>query len=173
MNLKLVMPCHEYWKSYQNSLPEIDWKGDVKGMNWDGESSPEQYFSDALDMREGRNLDGLVPCTNFWIIVDGEYCGRMSIRHELNDWLRNYGGHIGYEVKTSARRKGVATLALREALAYCHKELSLTDLLLTCSDDNLGSIKTIESNSGELIEKKVDQGGRLSRFYNISCQKLN
>gem|GEM_PF-5870308 len=38
------MPSKKYWASYKASLSEIDWEGDVKGMNWDGESSPEQYF---------------------------------------------------------------------------------------------------------------------------------
>lgn len=168
MKMKLIMPCQEYWSSYKTSLTEIDWRGDVKGMNWDGKSTPEQYFQDALDMREGRNLGSLVPCTNFWIIVNDEYCGRMSIRHELNEWLKNYGGHIGYEVKTSARRKGIATLALSEAIIYCWNELNLTSILLTCADDNEGSIRTIEKNKGKLIEKRSDLGGRPSRYYTIS-----
>jgi predicted acetyltransferase len=173
MKVNLVMPSESYWESYKISLTQIDWEGDVKGMNWDGESSPEQYFVDAQDMRDGRNLDGLVPCTNFWIIVNDEYCGRMSIRHELNDWLRNYGGHIGYEIKTSARRKGIATLALAEALNYCWENLNLKELLLTCDNENIASIKTIEKNSGELIEKKNDQDGRLSRYYKISSKKVS
>ncbi len=88
-------------------------------MDWDGGSSPEVYFQDALDMKEGRSLGKLIPATNFWIIANNEYVGRMSIRHELNDWLRNYGGHIAYEVKASARRKGIATSALAIALKYC------------------------------------------------------
>ncbi|WP_372655672.1 GNAT family N-acetyltransferase [Halobacteriovorax sp.] len=167
MKVNLIMPCKKYWSSYKESLPEIVWEGDVKGNNWDGESAPEQYFSDAEDMRAGKNLDGLVPCTNFWIIVDEEYCGRMSIRHELNDWLRNYGGHIGYEVKTSMRRKGIASKALEQAINYCRNELNLNEVLLTCADDNLGSIKTIHKNGGILIEKKDDQAGRISRYYQI------
>mgnify|MGYP000277114283 CR=1 FL=1 len=167
MDVQLIMPCKEYWSSYESSLEEIDWKGDVKGMNWDGESSAEKYFLDAQDMKEGKNLEGLVPCSNFWIIFEGQYCGRMSVRHELNDWLRNYGGHIGYEVKVSMRQKGVATKALSLALEYCKNELNLSEVLLTCSDSNLASIKTIEKNSGILIEKKIDTDNRLSRYYSI------
>jgi predicted acetyltransferase len=167
MNIKLIMPCEKYWSSYQESLSEIEWEGDVKGMNWDGKSTAEQYFTDALDMKQGKNLEGLVPCTNFWIIADDEYVGRMSIRHELNEWLRNYGGHIGYEVKTSARKKGIATMALTLALDYIKNELRLKDLLLTCADDNMASIKTIEKNHGKLLETKTDQDRRLSRYYQI------
>ena len=65
MNIKLVLPGPTYWKSYFDSLSEIDREGDVKGMNWDGLTTPEQYFEDALDMKEGRNLGHLVTCTNF------------------------------------------------------------------------------------------------------------
>lgn len=167
MNIELVMPCADYWESYKKSLDEIDHEGNVKGMYWDGVSTSEQYFADALDMREGRNLEGLVPCTNFWIIVDREYVGRMSIRHELNEYLRNYGGHIGYEVKVSARRRGIATKALSLALDYAREDLKLNDVLITCADDNIGSIRAIEKNGGYLVEKRIDANGRLSRFYTI------
>lgn len=166
MDVKLKLPGPTYWKSYFESLDEIDRDGDVKGMNWDGLTTPGQYFKDALDMKEGRNLGSLVACTNFWIIYEDEYCGRMSIRHELNEFLRSFGGHIGYEVKTSARKKGIATKALSLALEYCRDELHLHDLLLTCADDNIGSIKTIEKNGGTLIQKKTSEN-RISRFYQI------
>ena len=161
------MPCLLFWDSYKSSFNEMNHDGLVKGMDWDGESSPETYFKDALDMKEGRNLGGLVRATNLWIIHDGQYVGRMSIRHELNEWLRNYGGHIGYEIKTSARRKGFATVALGLALKYCREEIGLKELLLTCDDQNSASYKTIERNMGQLIEKKNDQDGRLSRYYKI------
>lgn len=161
------MPCEMYWDSYKDSYEEMDHEGCVKGMDWDGESVPEAYFQDAQNMRDGRELGDLVPATNFWIILDNEYVGRMSIRHELNDWLRNYGGHIGYEVKLSARRRGVATKALALALDYCRDDLNLSEVMLTCDDKNIASIKTIEKNGGLLSEKKNDQSGRLSRYYRI------
>jgi predicted acetyltransferase len=167
MELKLVMPCQQYWDSYLKSFNEMDHAGCVKGMDWDGESDPEVYFQDALDMQEGRNLGDLVPASNFWIIAGEEYVGRMSIRHELNDWLRNFGGHVGYEIKASARRKGYASEALKLALNYCRKEIGVKELLVTCANDNVASIKVIEKNGGKLIESKNDQDGRLSRYYKI------
>ncbi len=170
MELKLVMPDIEYWESYKESYFEMGHENQVKGMHWDGHSSPESYFQDALDMRQGRELDGLVPATNFWIIVEEEYVGRISIRHELNEWLKNYGGHIGYEIKTSARCKGYATGALKLALRYCLEKLKLTEVLITCDDQNIPSWKVIEKNGGILQEKKKDQNGRLSRYYWINLQ---
>lgn len=136
-------------------------------MNWDGESTPDTFIQDALDMKEGRNLGELVPCTNFWIISNEEYVGRMSIRHELNDWLRNFGGHIGYEVIETARKKGHASRAMSLALGYCKAELKLKNLLITCDDKNTPSIRVIEKNNGMLIEKRDVGGGRISRYYEI------
>ena len=161
------MPSKEYWESYKESYNEMSHDGCVKGMDWDGKSSPEAYFQEAIEMKEGRNLGELICATNFWVIADNEYVGRMSIRHELNDWLRNYGGHIGYEIKISSRRKGIATKALALALKYCQVELNLKEVMLTCDDQNIGSIKTIEKNNGLLKEKRNDQSGRLSRYYII------
>lgn len=171
MNIKLIMPCLEFWESYKNSYWEIDHDGYVKGMDWDGKSGPLTYFQDAKDMRDGINLGTLVPATNFWIIVGDEYVGRMSIRHELNDWLRNYGGHVGYEIKISARRKGYATEAMRLAIDYCKSELDLTEILMTCADDNIPSIKVIEKNGGLLKETKPDEDNRLSRYYILKIKE--
>jgi len=95
----------------------------------------------------------------------------MSIRHELNDWLRNYGGHVGYEIKTSARRNGYATKAMKLAVDYCKAELSLAELLVTCADDNIPSIKIIENNGGVLNETKPDQSNRLSRYYILKLSR--
>jgi predicted acetyltransferase len=168
MNLQLVMPCCKYWDSYKASYPEMSHEGLVKGMDWDEQSSADKYFQEALDMKNGAHLGDLVPASNFWIIANDQYVGRMSIRHELNDWLRIYGGHIGYEIKLSARRKGYATQALKQAISYCQIILEIPELLLTCNDENIASYKTIENNGGILFKKMNDEGGHLSRYYSIT-----
>lgn len=170
MDLKLVFPSLEYWESYLDSFESMDREGLVRGMHWDGTSSPEDFFQDVQDLKNGRNLGDLVPASNFWIISNDEYVGRMSVRHELNEWLKNYGGHIGYEVKPAARKQGIASKALSLALDYCKTELALRLVNLTCSDNNIASIKTIERNGGVLIEKKVDFNNRLSRHYTIDLK---
>lgn len=50
MKVSLIMPCLEYWESYKNSYNEINYKGCVKGMDWDVKSEPTIYFQDAQDM---------------------------------------------------------------------------------------------------------------------------
>lgn len=97
---------------------------------------------------------GLVPQTVLWLIDDGEYIGRLSIRHELNESLRRHGGHIGYEIRPSKRRQGYGTTILKLGLEKA-KELGLHKVLLTCNSRNIGSRRIIEHNGG-VLEDEID-----------------
>jgi predicted acetyltransferase len=68
--------------------------------------------------------------------------------------LRDYGGHIGYDVRPSARRRGHATAMLRQALPWCI-ELGIDPVLVTCDVDNVASRKVIE-NGGGMFEDQRD-----------------
>ncbi len=74
---------------------------------------------------------------------------RVSIRHELNEFLRTLGGHIGYCVLPAYRRRGYATEILRQSLIVA-RSLGIDRVLITCDDDNAGSIRVIESCGGKL-----------------------
>ncbi|MBP6716864.1 MAG: GNAT family N-acetyltransferase [Acidobacteria bacterium] len=74
--------------------------------------------------------------------------GRVSLRAELSEWHAQYGGHIGYIVVPEYRRRGYATEILRQALLVARDRLKLSRVLVTCDDDNVGSIGTIEKNGG-------------------------
>jgi predicted acetyltransferase len=90
-----------------------------------------------------------VPQTNLWLVEGEEYLGRLSIRHRLNRSLRFKGGHIGYDVRPSVRRRGYATLMLRLSLPVAHR-LGIDPALITCDDTNVGSRRVIEANGGRL-----------------------
>src|SRR5690606_7632066 len=91
--------------------------------------------------------------------------GRISFRHRLNENLKVFGGHIGYEVRPSWRKKGVATEMLR-MLLKTERAKQIGRLLLTCAPDNVASNKVILANGG-VLEKTafVERVGRMSNYY--------
>ena len=85
--------------------------------------------------------------------------GRVSIRYQLNDFLLRLGGHVGYAVAPSFRRKGYATEILRQTLPIA-RSVGLERLLLTCDDDNIASRRVIEVNGGVLENVVWEEGLR-------------
>jgi len=115
-----------------------------RGMSW-----PE-YLRVLDDHRLGLNMpEGYVPSTFLVADVDGQIVGRTSIRHELNDRLAREGGHVGYGVLRAHRRRGYATEILGHSLIIA-RSLGIDRVLVTCDDDNVGSIAVIESHGGKL-----------------------
>ena len=111
-----------------------------------------------------------MPSTFLFAFNGPRIVGRGSIRHELNDFLFRVGGHIGYTVVPEFRRRGYATQILRQLLTIARERFGLARVLVTCDDDNIGSIRTIEKNGGVL--ENVVSGVDLvtpKRRYWIDC----
>lgn len=136
---------------------------------WNFESLEAHFdeFVETIRARTHDPLPGYVPQTDFWLIVGDQYAGAISVRHRLNPSLARFGGHIGYEIRPSMRRRGYGTLQCKLALHEARK-LGLTRVLITCDDDNIGSYKIIEANGG-VLQDKVDNGHKvLTRRYWIN-----
>jgi predicted acetyltransferase len=150
-------------------LTAQDEKAFFEGMKaWEGESlswysfawKEGMTYSEMLTLLEnesaGINLaPNRVPHTMLYGFVNDQIIGRVSIRHTLNQELSQRGGHMGYAVAPRYRRQGYATTMTRLGLKAC-KELGLTSILLTCSDDNLPSWKIIEHLNGKLETRTFD-----------------
>ena len=96
---------------------------------------------------------GRVPQTTLWWVSGGDYLGRISIRHRLTARLSEIGGHIGYDIRPSARQRGHATAMLAAALPVTHS-LGIDPALLTCDENNMASRKVIEANGGVVEDKR-------------------
>ena len=137
------------------------------------ETDFENYIvKPAHDWHQGKNLPGgWVPWSNYWMIADGEFVGRVSFRHVLaNERLQKYGGHIGYMVLPSKRKKGYAKQALLLALRKA-KEKGLDEVLVCCRTINEASKRTIENamriNGGRLdgVIPNEDGTGETLRYW--------
>jgi predicted acetyltransferase len=110
-----------------------------------------RYLEVLAQHERGENLPANHVPSTFLFAFDGtRIVGRVSIRHTLNSYLERFGGHIGYVVVPEYRRQGYATAILRQSLEIARQKLGLKRVLVTCDDDNVGSIKTIEKNGGAL-----------------------
>ena len=98
--------------------------------------------------------DGYVPQSTYWWAAGGEYLGRLAIRHRLTPHLLVEGGHIGYEVRPSARRRGHATAMLAAALPLA-AALGIELAHLDCDDDDVASRRVIERNGGWLERREA------------------
>ncbi len=141
----------------------LDLVSEFQGAHLDGSSLPDsavkgvhdpetfgRWVLAMADQESGRHVpSGRVRCTSRWIARDGDLVGMINLRHELTDVLFSQGGHIGYAVRPTARRQGVARAALSLMLGEAGA-LGINPLLLCCRDDNVASIRTIEGAAGVL-----------------------
>ncbi len=109
-----------------------------------------------------------VPSTELWYMDGDTFLGSVGVRHELNEILASWGGHIGYAVRPSAQRQGHASAMLAGGLDFVRANLPLERVLLTVDNDNEGSIRVIEKNGG-VFEAEVDnpwvEGVRGRRYW--------
>ncbi len=149
--MRLVELTLEIEAVYRELLDELGPDGQGSATSWMLEHSEEPFevFVGRLqDWSRGKDLkDGWVAFSTFWLVDDDRIVGKSSLRHELNEHLCNIGGHIGYVICESFRRKGYGTEILRLTLEKA-KELGLERVLVTCDEDNIASAKIIEKNGG-------------------------
>lgn len=155
-------------------LPSWPAEGDFRGLEVTRESLADpdifaSYCGFLLEQREAAALRprAYVAFTELWL-ADGpaldRYLGRISLRHQLTEMLYEWGGHIGYVVRPSARRQGHATAALAGMLEVCRRR-DIDPVLVTCDVDNTGSRKTIEGAGGQYEDTRL---GKLRFWIDLS-----
>ena len=175
MTIVLTRPTAELFDSWAAAVAEFG-EAHVDGSGLQAPVTPDRATLDALIEKSTVLSDttitppeGAVHNDLYWIVDDGEVVGFLSFRHELNEWLREAGGHIGYSVRASRRRQGYASAALRLGLERA-REIGLDRVLITCDDDNVGSSRTIEGAGGVLqdVSDQSERGYAMLRRYWIT-----
>ncbi|MGY0693438.1 GNAT family N-acetyltransferase [Virgibacillus sp. FSP13] len=162
--MRLERPALKWKKEHESYVKEWGPSRMVPSSFDLSEHETYEEYLQALAIREG-GTDRWLPSTNYFLIDDNERIVAMvDIRHDLNEFLRNVGGHIGYSTRPTERKKGYATLILSESLKKC-KNLGITRVLVTCEEDNIGSAKVIIKNDGFEDERFVDTDGTVMRRF--------
>lgn len=168
MTLQLVLPSEKYKESFIEAIGEQsdDQLSRVEGYKPDRYNGNfDEYLKNFEKEREGKDLpEGWVPQTVFWLVDGEKFIGRFSVRHYLNDNLMKVGGHIGYSIRPSERKKGYGTIGLKLALPKA-RELGIDTALITCNLDNVGSKKIIEKNGGILENEYKSEDGTVKLRY--------
>jgi len=168
--MKLIIPVKKYFASYNEAKGEyLEHKVTTYEFL---DADKVDIFEVMKNSREGIGLpEGYVPATYLWLVDQEEFIGEVSIRHQLTEALLLFGGHIGYGVRVKKWNQGYGTILLQQALEYAFKVIKLDRILITCSDNNIGSYTVIEKNGGILQDKIVNiinGNERLTRRYWIN-----
>ena len=176
------LPYEEHIREWENSgdkdLPPVSAK---KALPY--ETLMAQWEESKTDKAYDH---GFVPATLYFLVMNPEagdpardgsgdmaqdstrIIGAIHFRHELNEYLLLHGGHIGYGIRPSERRKGYAVLMLGMMLDILRK-MNFGKVLITCDDGNAASARTIERNGG-LLENIVEEGEARTRRYLIQTE---
>jgi predicted acetyltransferase len=150
-DLTLRLPRHheeeEFLLAHRATSPEVP-----NFLHYYREGMSFSRYLDVLaEQARGINLPpNHVSSTFRFAFVATRIVGRVSIRHSLNAFLERVAGHIGYVVVPEFRRRGYATTILRLSVQIAREKFGIKRILVTCDDDNIGSIRTIEKNGGIL-----------------------
>lgn len=170
MALRLVKASVQYENLIVNMLEEwIDYNNNHASANhspWAIFRNDYHNFTSYISNLDCKKAgEGMVPDSTFFCL-DNErniIVGAVNIRHYLNDYLLQFGGHIGDGIRPSERRKGYATKMIALALEEC-KILGIHKVLMVCDKDNIGSAKSIQNNGG-ILENEIQNQGKTEQRY--------
>lgn len=161
--LKYASDITEYRQEFLDSGDSMDGCGNLREC-----SSAEEWIH-GINMAENEETCPKHKVrSNTYIAIrlnDDKIIGVIDFRHHINHPILSvWGGHIGFSVRPSERRKGYATEMLRQNLINC-KQYGLDKVLVTCDFDNIASKKTIIANGGIFEKEIMVDGDRIERYW--------
>lgn len=158
--LKHVKPSKEYEQDALEYINEFyEYNSDINGTgglqryldNYDG------WLEKLEEDRTRIPNEEKVPAETYFLVRenDNKIVGMINIRLTLNENLKKFGGHIGYSIRPTERKKGYNKVNLYLGLLCC-KEHGISEVLMDCDKSNLGSAKTMQALGGKLIKEYYD-----------------
>lgn len=178
MNVRLMKLTKEYYNQLSDMIEEWKLDQEVNHTNhspwaiFKNDYHDFDHYLENLEVKDSK--DGVVPDSTFFLLDEDRniLLGAVNIRHYLNEYLLQYGGHIGDGIRPSERRKGYATKMIELALIEC-KKLGINKVLMICDKSNIGSKKSILANGGILEKEFINEDGEIEQRYWIELENHN
>ena len=119
---------------------------------------PNDWLAQVEDLSKPETVPEDWVVTSQYICVrpyDNRLVGMIQLRHELNEYLELYGGHVEFSVLPEDRGKGYATWMLKNVLYYA-RQLGLGRLILAVDPRNAAAVRVVEKNGGAPLDKVFD-----------------
>ena len=173
----LIQPSKEYKDEFIQMVQDYEKYGEIEKSNIykDALDDFDNYIKSLIAKSKGTGLpetwgirlpEVWVSCYTYWLVNNyKKIFGVIRIRKELNsEFLKNIGGHIGYDIRPSERKKGYATKMVSLTFPLV-KKLKIKKALVTCDKTNIASSKTITNNGGVLENEIIKDGKIILRYW--------
>lgn len=129
----------------------------------------EQALERCLSMENSEYAERVGRCTGKTFLLvrenDNKIVGTINIRWNLNEAMLQFGGHIGYGIRPTERRKGYNKINLYLGMIEAGR-VGLDKVMLSCDVSNIGSDKTLKALGGKLERTEIDpSNGILTNVY--------
>ena len=155
--MRLVFPTIAYQDKAAEYIQEFyEYGSEINGTGgldrFLRESTYEAWLEKLVrDMDIANVPENRVPGLTYFYVreADDRIVGMINIRLALNAFLRNEGGHIGYSVRPTERRRHYGTEMLKAALKVCDV-IGIREVLVSCDKENAASAGVIKNCGGVL-----------------------
>ena len=171
--LKLIKPNKKYFSQYKDMMDEWNMEGSRIApwplhLKYHTEELFEEMLNRVQEVEEGNNLGEFASSTTYWLYDDGnnKLIGASNLRHYLTEEGLKLWGHIGYGIRPTERKKGLATKLLKLTMQEA-KKMNIDKVLLGAYVGNIGSWKVIEKCGGpfEKIIIEDETGLPVKRYW--------
>jgi predicted acetyltransferase len=164
--LELIELSAPYRDSFLTGLRELQADGQL--LYYDIASISADFGAFVQSLQNNKNHKKIaanrVPDTDYWLYKDNSILlGHLSLRYELNAYLLQMGGHIGYQICPTHRRRGYGKTILQLGLVKA-RAIGLQRVLVTCDETNIASKKIIEANGGQLENAVLLAGSSIRKL---------